>query len=321
MSWLRISLGLLALFIACSAVQADPAPGQPMQLLGDRLRIRMPEGSEILARPVNVMAAEVPTEEETRVVLDQGDKRLVLMAYEGFRTAGPTFLEELNKTEKHSLLVERDSFRVYQSEAEPVKVSEEAVRVTSAWVVNSDNTVQLVVAYANPAAAANMPEVQQLFGQALKTLEPGQKRLLTEARMQRLGIYSDSQEVVVQMPEGWVHTLQDGPDFLVHRLRKLVPFGTAGPTIGMYVGSHPGLFSQEGGKAQKSKGLFLGRPTDWFRWLDEDGSPAAESIRPVPEVDDHLQLHVFLSAPSENELQSVQQIVDTMALVEKAPGP
>lgn len=324
---LQSALLLLALVAAGSAAPAGVAGSEgPTPLLDDRLRIHLPEGFRVEARKVDIMAAQVPPANETRVVLDQGDKRLVLMVYELFRTAGPDFAEVLARTEqasgtaptvRYDRVVDRPSFRVHQSDAPPERVDEEAFLVTAAWVVSADGTVQYLAAYANPAAAAEMPQVQTLFGRALKTLEPGPRKVEVGGRLQRLSLWSDSHEATVRLPEGWAYSLQPGPDFLVHRLQKLVPYGTPSTAISFYVGGHPGYwYRQLGLEAQKGSGRLVGVESDWFSSSDE-GRLLRESIRPAPEVDGDTMFHVILSGPTDEELKAAQEIVETMAVVRR----
>ena len=54
---------------------------KPIELLGGRLSVRMPQGPKIMARSFNIMSAPESEEHETRVVFDAGQERLVLMAH------------------------------------------------------------------------------------------------------------------------------------------------------------------------------------------------------------------------------------------------
>lgn len=323
---------LLALGASAQPMSSVPTSGTSTPLLGDRLRVRLPQGFEIEPREVNIMAAETPQEFESRAVFDQGEKRLVLMVYELFQTAGPDFQEVLERTEREvgaSTLVECDlirehaSLRVYLSNGPSEEVADDAVLVSSAWTVSPDGTVQYLAGYANPAAvagAADVDDVRKLFTTALMTLEPGPTKLETGARSQALSLWSEAGEASVQLPEGWSYTLQPGPDFLVHRIRKLSPYATPSSAISLYVGGHPSFFYQQAGvEAQTVYGKLLGQPSEWFHSADEDRL-LRESIRPARELDADTQLHLILSGPTEEALDEAQKIADTMTLVKK-PTP
>ncbi len=323
---------LLAVGVSAQPLSSVPTSGTATPLLGDRLRIRLPQGFEIEPREVNVMAAEVPQEFESRAVFDQGDKRLVLMVYELFQTAGPDFQQVLETTEREvgasslvecELIKDQGALKVYLSNGPSEEVADDAVLVSSAWTVSPDGTVQYLAGYANPAAVAetaDVDDVRKLFGAALRTLEPGPTKLESGARTQRLSLWSEAGEAAISLPEGWVSTLQPGPDFLVHRIRKLSPYATPSPAISFYVGDHPGFFYRQAGvEAQTAYGQLLGQPSEWFHSADEDRL-LRESIRSARELDDHTMFHLILSGSSEEALDEAQAIVDTMTF-DKRPKP
>ncbi|NQU19712.1 MAG: hypothetical protein HQ567_00405 [Candidatus Nealsonbacteria bacterium] len=306
---------------------------RPVPLLGDRLRVRMPRDAEIEARGRSLMGADESAEEETRVVFDLGDMRLVLMANETFTTAGEDFesqvrkldqeVKEEGRTARSSLIVEEDGFRVYQTDTDPIDTNDEAIAVVSAWVVHSDGTVQSLFAYANGPAAKDLEEVRALFSRVLKTLAPGTKRLDSAARTCQLDVYSQTGGLAIDLPENYVATVQHGPDFLVHRFRKIVPFGETSPAIGVYVGGHPNYQHKQQGvqgkKWEKVGGTLLGRNADWFKYADGDGI-SLEAIRPLEEIDDYLMLHAFMHAPNVKQLEEIKKITRTMRLVGQHNG-
>src|SRR5512136_940564 len=61
-----------------------PLADRPIQLLGGRLTVRMPAAARVEPRQRSIMSAAESGEEETRVVLDAGPERLVLLASELF---------------------------------------------------------------------------------------------------------------------------------------------------------------------------------------------------------------------------------------------
>ncbi len=297
-------------------------------LLGGRLQARLPVGAKVEARAVNIMAAKESPEEETRVVFDLGEKRLVVMLYETFSTAGPDFaavLKKMNRearqdrrTARTRLVLRQDNLEVYQAKVSLVNTDREAILIASAWIVNTDQTVQLLAAYANRMAGAEPRDVRKLCSRILKTLEPGEKGIVTKARKQRLHVYSKTKELVVDLPDGWVHTLQPGPDFLVHRLRQLGPFPAERPSIGVYVGNHPSYhYKREETEPEQSQGPLIGKQVDWFKAVRGEGV-RIEAIRPAEDLDEHehLMLHVFLSAASNKDLQAARAIVESIRIME-----
>jgi hypothetical protein len=302
---------------------------RPIRLLGDRLRVRMPAGAEVKARQRDLMGPEESPDEETRVVFDIGEERLVLMAYELFATAGNDFAGELrkcdreasadSKPQKTKLTVERGKFRVYQTSPILLKKSDDTVHVASAWVVDEDGMVLLVSACVNPAAAEDDKAIRNLCSRILNSLEPGKKRLALKGHEERMQVFSNNLVLVAKLPDGWMHTVQRGPDFLVHNLREVGPFRAAGASIGVYVGGHPGYQHKESeAKPEKLRGKVIGEMADWYKLPLGDGV-FMEAIRPAKELGPYAKFHVFLYAPSEDALAAVRRITDSMRM-DKTPA-
>jgi hypothetical protein len=104
MRLLRSVLVLVCATVYCSMLSADGVAGElgkaklsekPIQLLGGRLTVRMPDGAKIEARTPNIMSAPEAEEHETRVVFDAGEERLVLMVHETFAFAREDFEKEV----------------------------------------------------------------------------------------------------------------------------------------------------------------------------------------------------------------------------------
>lgn len=300
-----------------------PLSAEPIVLLDDRLLIHMPDGTKVQPRQVNIMAAEHPSAEESRLVYDRGEKRLVVMAYELFRVAGPKFADHLTNSAEsgeesslvYKMVLNQSSFQVYQSMSEPTKINDNVVHVVSARVVNSDQTVQALECYANAEAASDLASTKSLFEQALLTLEPGKRHLKLEARTERLNVYSETKRILVDLPQGWAYWLETGPDFLVHRFREVVRFGEEAPSIGLYIGGHPSLHSS-GQAFEQVPGTLVGRQTEWFV-TKYDERVSEEAILDASWLDEGLMFHAFISGRSETELKMGKKIVQTMRISEK----
>jgi hypothetical protein len=305
----------------------------PLKLLNDRLRIRMPEGARLEPRRTNIMSAENSIELETRVVFERGDKKLVLMVYELLCTAGDAFDDQLRKRDekqstggrkvKTSVLLEQKGFRVLQTESTPLSVDEEANLILAAWVDNRDHTIQLVKAYANPDAARDAG-LRGLCARILKTLAPGDRTLDAKAGVRALPVEPGKLALAVDLPEGYAATMDQGPDFLVHRIRKICPFGESAYSIGIYIGGHPAYQHKQSDnadnlKVEKVPGELFHAQVQWFKYT-EQGDTVLEAIHASPEIRP-LMLHVFLSAPSEKELEAVRKVVETLRFVEDKKSP
>jgi hypothetical protein len=75
----------------------------------------------------------------------------------------------------------------------------------------------------------------------------------------------------VTVPQGYVVTTQHGPDFIVHHVHKVMAFGDAEASLGVYLGDHPSA-NDEGFLKQGMSTLF-GKRVPWSQKVsNEDGN-------------------------------------------------
>jgi hypothetical protein len=297
-----------------------------IDLLAGRLTIRMPAAARLEARRASIMAAPNAAQDESRVVLDAGGERMVVMAYELFALAGPKFEAALKKEglgpKGPPLTVEKVALKglsAYGLVPSTIKVQGDAALVLAAYVVSADSTVQLLSFYINPLAAKDAKGGQGLARRVLATLAPGTRKLQSTAGTRRLAGRAGVLEAKV--PDGYLATLQAGPDFEVHHLRKLVPFGEVGPAVGVYLGGHPNFqHKQMGGKTKvtERKGKLLGRAVTWHEWaVEEAGTPKRFMVEAIVEATGNLRAHVFYGAGKAAELTQLAAIAESLKLVKK----
>ena len=89
---------LAILIFLSSLAYADEL--ESFDLLNNRLSISIPKGAKNEARGHNIMAAPEANESETRLVFEDGEKKLVVMAWELFRRASANYKEEVPKALK-----------------------------------------------------------------------------------------------------------------------------------------------------------------------------------------------------------------------------
>jgi hypothetical protein len=296
-------------------------------LLGGRLSVRMPPGARVEARRRSIMAAPESGHEETRVVLEAGEEKLVLMSYELFMLAGPS----LEKNIRQDLLSSRaaapmrveaikagagvEAFAVVPSK---LATGTEAVLVLGLYVRSPDRTVQLLNFYVNPAAAKDGAGCASLARKIGATVAAGKRTLRQQAGTRQLPA-PGGKGLTVTVPAGYVATMQAGPDFVVHRLRKLIVLGTPYSSIGIYLGGHPSYqYRQRGivpGSVKQEPGKLLGQKVSWSQWsMPGKGGPAAttaEVIAPLGVT--NTMLHVFCTAESAAQLKELKAIASTLA--------
>ena len=114
---MKILLPILAL--ACIPT-SHAGETKTLDLLNNRLTVSMPESTRNEARGHNIMGAPAANESESRLVFEDGGKKMVLMAWELFRRAGDNYGDEVPKALKEWS----------ESEATPFKVSKVGAHLT-----------------------------------------------------------------------------------------------------------------------------------------------------------------------------------------------
>ena len=85
-------LFLLALRVPAQEAE-KPAHPTRLMLLKGRLSAVFPAGARLEGRGHDIMAADESVEEESRVVVDSGKQRFVIMCQELFQDGGPDFAQ------------------------------------------------------------------------------------------------------------------------------------------------------------------------------------------------------------------------------------
>lgn len=340
---------------AAPAAEGKPAApaasfpdGTTLSLLSDRLGLRMPKGARIEARPHSIMAADQPNEQETRVMLDAGDERLVIMTYETFEripqgkdpdaavraAVASEFGSPAPAVSK--LPVADSALQVWLAAPASVDRNREAILVLAAYVLHADGFVQTLSFYVNPAAAkgagcagqiraANVTipdgpgELSGCSGLAhaiTHTLTAGKRRLDVGAGERKLqGQYNDD-TLIANVPAGTNVTTQKGPDFTVHFVRLPVELGAPPASLGIYIGGHPSFqYKQVDAQVKPTSkpGKAFGKAVSWQVWPVGPTRAMAEVMVPHPKSKG-LTLHLFASGADEKALSPLLDIAATLSV-------
>lgn len=309
---------------APSAIARKPLSTTPTSLLNGRLTIRLPEGAKIEARPVSVMSAPESDEDETRVVLDAGEERLVVMVHELFGLASDDFERDVRLT----VAGWGDKAAQYRFAHAPLKgvraiavlpapgssQETDAVFVRGLFVALPDGTVQTVFVYVNPRAARDHAGCSAAAERILATLAPGPRRLQLDAGKRTLATLSPDAEIVVTVPKNIVVTTQNGPDFVVQRLKVVGWLGKSSDMIGFYLGHHPSFEKGE----KRADGTLFGKKVVWQARREGRGLEALVSLPRASGPPDYA--HVWIIATSDDRLAALKTIAESMKLAKK-PSP
>ena len=334
---------LLVCSLLAGGVAAGPAAAgklgtlaleeKPTALLGGRIEARLPAGARIEARQANVASANPLTEEETRVVVDAGGERMMILAYELFARSTADALEPAVKArwadpgagraDRYAIeprTLPSGQRAVLISPKAPPDPKREAWLALGEYVLHTDGTVQMVSYFLDPDAAKDVAGATALARKVADTVAPGPKRLATSAGERSFRGVQDTDKVVLVVPEGTVDTHQQAPDFAMHYFRILPKLGDGVPVLGIYVGKQPpDLHVQEeaaakgGAKAtvtKKKADLLATAGAEWHLWAS-GGVEHAEAIVPYPGRKEWA-MHVFCAGATAAEIDRLVKIAATL---------
>jgi hypothetical protein len=304
-----------------------------LQLLGGRLVVDMPRGAFVEPMAPSLMGAPASPEVETRVVLDHGGERLVMMANETFqrspdaiRPAVEALAAKWGSPGGSGLKVfavptpKGSSFEIVAVARAPLDLSRSAVPIMDAFIRHPDSTVQRLAIYVSPNAADDGAGCGLLAFEMLRTLEIGSRPLVTSHGSRSLNGHPGGPDLSVSVPNGWIATTKRGPDFVVHTLYRLMPFDGPFASVHVYVGRHPAPLHRQYPAAcvTRTSGVLLNQNVDWYTLRsDEAGQPPVfrlEALVGVPGSSDRVVLHVF----SETDNPSMESEIKAIAASIKA---
>jgi hypothetical protein len=191
-------------------------------------------------------------------------------------------------------------------------------------VAQPDGTAQFVYIVTWDAP----PEVVQKASQAAErmaaSLRPGPRQSLgTGGRRLITSIpqaNSATRELTVTWPEGHALSVEQGPDFTVHTIAKLLPLDAPGARLGIYIGHFPSYFYVQEGIGSDELGKIpasiVGHETVWLERQApaEAGKPAwtrRETILSLEASSGGLKMHLFATAPTgSGDIDALTQIAE-----------
>lgn len=287
---------------------------KPISLLDGRMEIRMPAAAVVEARQQGIMAAPEAAQRETRIVLDAGEQRMVVMTWEQFASAGEGFEAAARKGALPDTKVEAfapaEGLKGWRVEPARLDPDDEAAEVARALIADGDGHVMLVAVYVNPPSSQNDETGSRaLAAKILASLRPGARKLDLSAREVVLETLPDTRTVRLHLPAGWIHYSQPGPDFVVHHLQQVVALGESPPIAGVYFGGHPSWFhDKKKVTVEREAGTLLGTATEWRKW--KLTRITREAMVPLHE---ERTVHAFLTAAPE-QVDEVRKLLESLRI-------
>jgi len=304
---------------------------ESLDMLNNRLSISMPKGSKNEARGHSIMAAPEANESETRLVFEDGEKKLVVMAWDLFQSAAANYKEEApealtqwSESESTPFKVSTVGEHITLGIPEEPNEEDDAILYAAAYVRHNDGSIQRVAVYFNPEFHKTPDRCSALAKKIVESIKSGKRSLDLKAGERKLDVLSDGFQMAVSVPDGWTYTTQQGVDFLVHSLQDVSDFGSPSTSISVYIGGHPGYHHSRIDEDTLIKGTreapLFGKPREWIEYStkESEGWKGVEIISSIPGIDDYLKTHIFTGASEGKELDELLKIVATATIQKKA---
>ncbi len=311
-----IAVLFATLSIATAPVRAtSDSLTQELSILADRFHLTFPAEARNEARGVDIMSAPPGEEEETRIVLDQGEERMVFFARElgvlGTDDLAGDWIRLLGRSGaacNAGPLAGNKAVVVYVPEQ--VAVEGEAIFLSGLLVQCADGLLVNLQVYINPKAMERLAEHQALVDRILATYRPGTRVIDLKPRKVTFD------ELEIDLPKDHYVTQDGAYDFVVYRVHRPRPLGDEQrAAITVYFGHHPGLFSAdlgEGTVTSKVPGELFGKRGDWTRASDP-GSGVLIMER-ILELKGEEKVHVAVTANDEKALEEMLKVARAMRL-------
>lgn len=294
------------------ALASDPAQleYQPANLLVGRVQVQMPAGSEFReVWPNGAMGVVAAEEDINNVEWTQGGETLVLRADELYAFSSGS-LE--NDAQTMLQMMQTDAYDLQMS-------GEVALLVPNRQILSQDGGEMLCAALVRApdngliflrTAVFNVPAERLEFYTAMSrkimlSTVPGDRLLETQARTVRIGNYT------ANIPSGYMVSQQDGVDFTVYQIAKLVGLTDDQPQMTIYIGFNPSAVGAETGiEPTPTESTIFGQKISWDRYAAEGGI----LLETLFAVESGEQIHIYMSSTEEPAIKEMQSIVTSLSL-------
>lgn len=313
--------------VLCSFSQAfigSAALTNKQSILNDRAYFLFPTAAENKARGTDLMSADPNRNNETRIVLDVKDMRMVFFAQELYSVCSSNLLTHSLKDDrddfKSRILTDSDSLVSVLSTPLTFDTTQNAILMNTMLVKTADNSVFRISAYITPAAFREKDEFMKLSERVFSSLSKGSRKLNSKARTETWPVYEGAEKFSIAIPEGYIITKDAKYDFEVLKFRKISELGDTGfVSLIIYTGHHPSYFYTEQGfsssQAEKIKGNFLDKKVDWLYFKDDKRKLyIKEQQVPYDKIGEGTILHVAMLADKVEAITELSSIVEKMKL-------
>jgi hypothetical protein len=321
---------ITALLIALAAMMASRGQtldkltlGNKQSILNGRAFLYFPAEAKNEKRGVGIMSADPNENEETRIVFDTSDMRLVFFAQEPFAFADKDLFTTISKLDekegyKTKILTDKDGLLSVLSTPTTFDSTATGIPVNTLSVVTPDNTLFRIDAYISPAGFKLIDQYQKLTENVFKTLTSGTRTVNRASRQEKLSIFGTDKSLTFNLPADYCITVDRQYDFQVFKLHKFQYYTDADwIQLIIYVGDFPSLvykdydLSESDGK--KIKGMFLDKQINWlFFDISKKGLYDKEQVIACDHIAKGLKVHISMMSNQQKSLDGLTKIVEAI---------
>jgi hypothetical protein len=320
---------LLTVFIASTTLHSQTLDNikldNKQSVLNDRAFFFFPTEAKNEARATDIMSADHNINQETRIVFDNGDMRLVFFAQELFALADNDLFQTVSKQDetnqsKTKILTDKDNLLSILSTPTKFDSTKNAILVNSLVVKTQDNTLFRISAYINPSAYKMKDQYQKLTENVFSTLTKGTRKNNRSARQEKLEIFGTKKSLTINLPADYCVTIDQKYDFQVFKLHRYQTLtDTTWVQVIIYNGHHPSMVYRDYGLSendgQKTKGKFLNKNIDWlFFDINERGFYDKEQKVACDNIEKGLVFHIAMLSNKKELIDDLTKIIETIKL-------
>lgn len=317
---------LAIMLIICNTMLAQDLKKIPLNnrisVLNNKAFFDFPKDATEEARSAGIMSAQKNNNEETRIIYDDGNKRVVFFAKELFKIGDDNLFSEVSKgkgeilTYDRKILTDKDS--IYSILSTPTKTNTEGsgMLVNTLIVKVQDGTIFKMLAYISPEAYAEKEKYMAFTESVFKTLSKGNRNINLKARTEDVPLELGYYNYQIDIPENYGYTVDYGHDFKVTKFHKYTKFNTPDEKISIYSGNHASRFyRQYRFKDPDSiiKGTFLKQEINWYLYSNKETNLfLKEEVISLPE---DMDLHIAMTGYSSESIDELTKIVESVKFI------
>ena len=294
-------------------------------ILNDKAFFNFPTAAKNEARETNIMSADHNINQETRIVLDIDNMKLVFFAQELYLFGDNNLLGEVSK-EKSKLnfqrktLTDKDQILSILSTPTVFDSTKNAILVNSLLVKTQDNSIFQINAYINPDAFKLKDDFVKLTEQVFQTLTKGTRKNNVDARVETLKIFGTKKEFKFTIPENYCITIDQKYDFQVFKFHKFSNYSdTNWVKLTIYTGNHPSYFYKSYGYDESTSknvaGKFLDKKIEWLSFYNADKQVYLKEQKiPSDQIDNGLIVHIAMLSNADISIDELTKIVESIQL-------